>query len=564
LLVNVRLKYSFINQGLTGASTPWGRMVFMLARNQLASLRRLLAAVGVTVCVGGCAFVPHPLTDAERAAEASQDMSDVFSVQEPLTHALTLEEAFARAMAYNLDERVKLMERQVAARDFEISKFDLLPKVIANAGRSIRDNELASSSVSVLTRQQSLEPSTSTDKDLKFADLTTSWNILDFWVSYYNSKQQANKVLVAEEQRRRVLQALFQDVRRAFWRAASAQRLNSDIRDTIRQAQNALEASRKGETLRAPIDALRYQKALLDALRDLEAVQLVLGAAKIELAALINLPPGTNYSIAAPRNLRIEGVKLPVREMEEVALVRNPDIREASYGVRIAADETRKMLARNLPGISFSYGPNFDSNSYLVNNTWTGGAVRLSANLISILSIPEQLKRGNLAEDTAITRRQALSMATLAKLHIAYQQYMAAAKEYRWADQLASVDRRLYQQIANRTETDAQSELERVSARVSAVQSDLRRYRAYAEAQAALGRLYDVVGIDPIPDQLASLDIGTLSTAIRHSASDWDNNRISRLGEAAPEGLVPVTADYAGATAPQPAMIAADAPPVVR
>ena len=27
-----------------------------------------------------------------------------------------------------------------------------------------------------------------------------------------------------------------------------------------------------------------------------------------------------------------------------------------------------KMLARNLPGINFSYGPNYDSNSFLVNN----------------------------------------------------------------------------------------------------------------------------------------------------------------------------------------------------
>src|SRR3954470_6862849 len=98
----------------------------------------------VAACVGGGAFVPHPLTDAERSAEASQDMAEVFAAQEPLTHALTLEEAFARAMAYNLDERVKGLERQVAARDFEISKFDLLPKVIANAGASTRNNELAS------------------------------------------------------------------------------------------------------------------------------------------------------------------------------------------------------------------------------------------------------------------------------------------------------------------------------------------------------------------------------------------------------------------------------------
>jgi len=517
------------------------------------ALRRVLGAAIVSACVGGCAFVPHPLTDAERSAEASRDMADVFSAQEPLTHALTLEEAFARAMAYNLDERVKGMERQVAARDFEISKFDLLPKVIATAGASTRNNELASSSISVRTRQQSLEPSTSTDRDLKFADLTTSWNILDFWVSYFNSKQQADRVLVAEEQRRRVLQALFQDVRRAFWRAASAQRLNNDVRETIREAQKALESSRQGENLRAPIDALRYQKALLDALRDLEFVQEQLAVSKTELAALINLPPGTVYSVAAPRNLKMESPRLPVRQMEEVALVRNPDVREASYQVRITADETRKMLARNLPGISFSYGPNYDSNSFLVNNTWAGGAVRLSANLISILSIPEQMKRGRLAEDTAITRRQALSMATLAKLHIAYQQYLAAAKEYRWADQLASVDRQLYRQIANRTETDAQSELERVSARVSAVQSDLKRYRSYADAQAALGRLYDAVGIDPVPDELASLDIATLSAAIRRSASDWNNNRLDLVTEAAPvAGTAAPALAAAAATEPEP------------
>ena len=525
-----------------------------LAGNLLPSLRRLMGATLITACVGGCAFQPLPLTDAERTTEANQDLADVFSNQEPLTRSLTLEEAFARAMAYNLDERVKLMERQVAQRDFEISKFDLLPKVIANAGASTRDNVLASSSTSVLTGRQSLEPSTSTDRDLKFADLTGSWNILDFWVSYFNSKQQADRVLVAEEQRRRVRQALFQDVRRAFWRAASAQRLSSDVRESIRVAENALESSRKveSEALRSPIDALRYQKALLDALRDLEFVQRQLAVSKTELAALINLPPGTAYSVAVPRNLKIEGLKLPVRQMEEVALVRNPDVREASYQVRISVNETHKMLARNLPGINFTYGPNYDSNSFLVNNTWTGGAVRLSANLISILSIPEQLKRGHLAEDTAIARRQALSMTVLAKLHIAYQYYLSAAKEYRWADQLASVDRRLYQQISNRTETDAQSELERVSARVSAVQSDLRRYRSYAEAQAALGRMYDVMGIDPVPDEVTSLEITSLSAAIRRYASDWDNNRLDRLSEAASAPpSAPMAADVANATAAQ-------------
>jgi outer membrane protein TolC len=523
----------------------------MQAVKPFAFLRWLVAALLLSATAGGCAFRPHPLSDAERASEANRDMADVFSNQEPLTHALTLEEAFARAIAYNLDERVKLMERQVAERDFEISKFDMLPKVVGTAGASTRDNVLASTSVSVFNNSITVPPSTSTDSDLQFADLTTSFNILDFWVSYFNSKQQANKVLVAEEQRRKVLQGLFQEVRRAFWRAASAQRLAGDIRESSREAQKALDASRQSESLHAPIDALRYQKSLLIALRDLEAVQHALAASKAELAQLINLPPGTNYTLDVPRNLRLEAPRLPIRQLEEVALVRNPEIREASYNVRISADETRKTLARNLPGINFSYGPNYDSNSFLVNNSWAAGAVRLSGNLVSVLSIPEQLKRGHLAEDTAITRREALSVATLAKLHIAYQQYLAARQEYSAADQLATVDRRLYQQVANRTETDAQSELERVSARVSTVESDLLRYRAYAEAQAALGRIYDVVGLDPVPGEVDALDIHTLSAAIRRSASDWKNDRLEQLSQAAPTAG-PTQAALASAAAATP------------
>ena len=536
-------------------------MQFILAGNPLASRRWLSGAVVLSLCLGGCAFVPHPLTDAQRSAEADQDLAEVFSAQEPLHHALTLEEAFARAMAYNLDERVKLMQRQVAERDFEISKLDLLPKVVGTAGASTRDNVLASSSTAIATGTQSLVPSTSTDNDLRFADLTTSFNILDFWVSYFNSKQQADRVLVAEEQRRRVLQGLFQDVRRAFWRAASAQRLSNEVRESIEEAQKALESSRQGETLRSPIDALHYQKALLEQLHDLEFAQEQLAVAKTELAGLINLPPGTVYSVAAPRNLKIESLKVPVRQMEEVALVRNPDVREASYQVRISVEETHKTLARNLPGINFTYGPNYDSNSFLVNNTWTAGAVRLSGNLVSIVSIPEQMKRGQLAEDAAVTNRQALSVAVLAKLHIAYQQYLAAAKEYRWADQLASVDRKLYQQISNRTESDAQSELERVSARVSAVLSDQRRYRDYAEAQAALGRLYDTLGIDPVPNELTSLDIASLSAAIRRSASDWENSRLDRLSTAVPAAAAPPAQDVVVARKTAPEMALPSVPP---
>jgi outer membrane protein, multidrug efflux system len=85
-----------------------------------------------------------------------------------------------------------------------------------------------------------------------------------------------------------------EDVRRAYWRAASAERLNAKVRASIRAAEAALPSARRVESegLRSPVDALRYQKALLDLLRQLEGVQSVLETSKTELASLINLPPG--------------------------------------------------------------------------------------------------------------------------------------------------------------------------------------------------------------------------------------------------------------------------------
>ena len=94
--------------------------------------------------------------------EAVADLEDIFADQEPLTHPLTLREAFGRALRYNLDARVKAMEQALALDDLDLSKVDLLPKAAVNASYVARSNVDASSSRSVaarLTRRMPLMPS---------------------------------------------------------------------------------------------------------------------------------------------------------------------------------------------------------------------------------------------------------------------------------------------------------------------------------------------------------------------------------------------------------------------
>jgi outer membrane protein, multidrug efflux system len=486
---------------------------------------RLLLSGAAGFLLAGCVVQPHPLTEAELSAEAAADRQAMFAGQEPLTHPLTLPEAYARALKYNLDRRVKLVERAVAYDGLTVGNYALLPKLTADAGYLTRTSTDASSSQSIATGAESLVPSTALDKNRVVADLTFSWNMLDFGVSYFGARQQANRALIAEEHRRKVAQNLLQDVRGAFWRAASAQALGAKVNAAIHDADEALERSRlvEREGLRAPLDALRYQRTLLDLLHQLEIVSQKLQLAKAELAALINVAPGQDFQVRVPPAAAMTYVPLtqPLATLEESAMLRNPELRELSYQARISVDETRQSMLKLLPGINLNYAGNFDSNSFLVHHWWAEGAERVSWNLLDLLSAPAILRLGRDSEKLAELRRQALAMAVLAKLHIACQQYVFTGNEYKRARDLSRVDHRIYAQVANRTAADAQSVLERVAAEVYAANSELRQYETYADLQAALGRIYATIGFDPEPAHIELFDVATLSSAVDYIMSSW-------------------------------------------
>ena len=540
----------------------------MTAINRPGQLARQIlvpwACAAAVLLVAGCAIQPKPLTDGERRAEAQTDLKAMFANQEPLDQALSLPEAYRRATRYNLDRRVKLMEEAVAVDGLGVANMDMLPRLTADAGYLNRSNVLAQSSESVLTGTQSLVPSTSTDSNRNVNGLNFSWNILDFGVSYFAARQGADRVLIAAERRRKVAQNLLRDVRSAYWRAAAAQVLSAQIDRSIRDAEAALATSRglESEALRSPLDALRYQRALLDLLRQLEEVRHRLMIANTELAALINLPPGKAIVLDIPpeAQLTYEPLNAPIDRMEQVALVRNPDLRELSYQSRISSNEVHKSILRLLPGISFVYGPQYDTNTFLVNNWWAEGAARVGWNLMSLVNGPRIIRQAKDAVKVTEAQREAVAMAVLVKLHLAYQAYLDAGKEYARARALAQVDERIYAQVANRTAAEAQGDLEPIVAGVASVASSLRRYESYSAMQAALGRLYDTVGIDIELADLAKLDVVVLVRTTDAIVAGWERGETGG-GPALPGGEAPRDPSPASEPAPVATTVSANEKP---
>jgi len=248
-------------------------------------MRNFLLVSAAALWVTGCATTPSPMSSTETAAHAAQVTRDVAIGQEPINGQITLYEAMARALKYNLDHRVAMMESDLAQRDFDLSRYDQLPQVVANAGYYSRNNEQGSSSRSLLSGRQSLEPSTSTEKDVLDGDLTASWNVLDFGLSYVRAQQLGNEALVVEERRRKAIISIMEDVHRAYWRAASAQRLSTRLASLESEVTSAFDSSRSLYQARrtAPMPALTYQRELNDITGQAQKMQRELTLAKMEL-----------------------------------------------------------------------------------------------------------------------------------------------------------------------------------------------------------------------------------------------------------------------------------------
>ena len=484
---------------------------------------QLFGASLLAVMVSGCAIKSEPIDRSVSEQRARSDLFNMYKDQEPLSGPLTLHQAMARAVKYNLEGRLKIMEEALAKRQLDLASFDMLPRMALSAGYVGRNNVSASSSQSVETGTQSLEPSTSQDRDRKVADLTMVWNVLDFGVSYISAKQQGDQRLIVQERRRKVINTIVQDVRSAYWRAVAAERLLTQIDSLMARVEKAQVDSQSMSEQRIgdPIQALGYQRSLIEATRQLEEQRRALSVAKTELATLINLPLGTEVTLATPDDYSIPELKVDLASLEHEALASRPELREQDYQTRISAAETRKAMLRLLPGLEFSAGGHYDSNSFLVNEKWADYGVKVTWNLFNVISAPAAIDVAKAGEEVATARRQAMSIAVLAQLYVANANFREAQRQFKTNQQLASIDGQIVGQLRNRHQAAGLGELDLIQGELNTLQADLRRDLSYADLRNAYGQIFASAGLDPLPSEVQSTQVQSVADALASREAAW-------------------------------------------
>lgn len=414
-----------------------------------------------------------------------------------IDHPLNLDEIIEIAMCQNLDLKVK--EREVSIQ-YEVAtneKLNMLPYLMINWEKSERDNDSGSASQSLIEGVPPAPPSISSPRNTQRYDFSFTWNLLDFGISYFRSRQAAHTALEGCYDMERIKQNLVLEITRNYWDTIVAGMAVDETRVIMDHLQKNLylvedKVKRKVVSKSLLLDykdrILQLQLQMRDYSRDYQL-------ALVELKRLMGVTPDREITLA-PVTFRDNLIDFDsIDELEIIALRSRPDIILYDVQEFIDVDEARAAFLEAFPGFSL-FGSHFrDENYFLLNNEWNIAGLRTTWQL---LSAPYMLGRSRIGlKNQLLTRdnRVALSMATLAQVHLAYMIYHIDEEYYRLAADRKTVKVHMLEMAQRKRALGQYDEADVLTYQIDALDAHIRANRAYADLQVTLEQLNNAIGV---------------------------------------------------------------------
>ena len=511
---------------------------FIKTNNDLRFMKKILILLALFL-ITACVRSPQPISLFETEEKAFKDISNIEEIKKnnkawEENLEIDLYTAIALAIKNNKELKIKLLENALANRQIDKIKFEMLPSLAANAGYSGSDKYRTTTSANVSNADTAgvmgTTYTTSSEKSVANQDIGFTWNALDFGLSYIKAGQSNNRYLISDEAEKKASHNIVREVIRTYWNSLSAEKLIKKYDPLLIKVDSALNDSQKIEELllTKPMDALLYQKELLDIQRALQTQKQIFIDAKIQLGTLMGLLPNQKFKIV-DTNEPLTILDMSLKGMEEHALIHRPELIENHYEERISVQQAKAGIVSLLPGLNFNAAWTSSSNDYLMNKTNFEYGSTLGANLLNVFSYPK-IKEINETNLRIIKeQRLALSMAVLSQVHLSNINYQMALEEYATADRYYDVSQKITAQVKNAQKIAKFGNLELIREEASLLVAELRYDIAYTKLQHAIGQIYTSVGLDVTEDNVKGYDIayGQIYTSI---GSDVTEDNVKELG----------------------------------
>ena len=488
------------------------------------SLMRGVAFISVSVislALAGCLVRPEPMSAEDRRVSIDVSLDALRSAPRP-EKALSLSEAIALAIRNNRTARVQAYQTVIERKQVDLANTAMLPDILVDAGYRYRNPEYETYNPTFTST------SVAEEKARQLGNLSFSWNILDFGISYLRAQQQADRALLSVERDRKVAHQIVQDTISVWYRAEISRKIQKELDPIMARVNHALEQSRKIEKGRVqePIEALMYQREMLEVLQSFNILKKDLAGSDYALANMIGLSSEYRVTTGAA-DLELGRTKFTRPSLHRLALDQRPDIQMTLYESRMTKRDAQIAIMELIPVPSVNFGGNYDSNKYLVANDWFSVSAQIAQNISKLARLPSVT--GLNAQKDELAKQQSVLVvgAALLQVDVAYAQMVEAQASLQTAKMQLEVAERIARQMRN-------SRAERQSGEIQLIREDLRlflaaiRYEvALLDVKAAGARLMVSTGIDlSVPE---ADDVSGAAKRIRELAFLFEKGDLSAL-----------------------------------
>ncbi len=426
-------------------------------------MKKIISRIGIKTVIllavscfmlSACAIDYKPNFAKDRQAALKEDkalLSKMLDVKQ--NQPLTLDEAIKISINNNLELRVNRILKDAEDEKVLSEKLKMLP-MLNIEGDIVRRSEYDISYYKYVDLD-TMEPygqikspqddgsakklTASDDKEIFSGNIKLSWNVLDFGLTYIKAKQKAIGAVIKDIETNRQTQRLTAKVFSAYWKAVIAdknleripkvEQMLSEYKSVIQKAVNEKRVS--------PIALKEAENKIIELSIKTTQIQAQLEAARIELAQLMGISPAIGFKLA-DADVECFATNLPepkslnINELEDTALTNRPELFATDLELSIQKQEAKALLLRMLPSLRFDAVQLYNSNDFLVNNSWNTVGANLAWNIFGLPAKYYAKKAQNKNIAAAQTKRIELTAAIMTQLRLALHDFAIKKKSFNY------------------------------------------------------------------------------------------------------------------------------------
>lgn len=412
-----------------------------------------------------------------------------------------LDECVRLAVKNNLDLKVFGLEEQVAKEMRTSEMLGMLPELNVSDNLTGRSNTPASSSRQVHgTGPGTYTYSQSQDRNVNYLNVDLALSVLDFGLAFFNTQQSQDRMLLRQQRTRRAEQNLVLDTVRVYFQVAAAQRAINVAGKLLEECRNRYELiEQMGDSGQiTPFRAFDEVKQFVEMEKRLTNYIRSYENSCVELRSLLGFYPNAAIRVDDSVLDTVPEFDFPEMElMEQIALMKRPELYEVDMQKHINVLECRKTLVMMFPNVRMFVDFTNSNNSFLYHSTWWELGIRAAYNLLKLPQHIARYQAYSAQVDAEEARTYAQAIAVMAQVRIAHANLVATRERLNIDTRVNAAYRKNLEKAEGSSRVSGElSQLELAHMRLASAETEIEKYLSLGNYYVAYFRILNTLGIE--------------------------------------------------------------------